>query len=506
MHRKASYESDGIKPSEVAKDHFLTPEEREHYARQLAEEQHILQLQQKHFVQRKCQVSTVEEIDDGSTITQTKVVERTREEIVETKGDDKHPKLVRSAAIERSEETQVQSQNQSKEIVETKAVTETKREETQASAPPQTKRTDGGDSTKSKVTFDEKSCNQAISKSSVEEITQKHKKPVDSGNSEQIISKVDEPIALCTTASALTPPASTATAANNDLHTKLEISTAQIIDASQLPLTNLTNKNSQVHTVEQQLALCATNTANPQDAGGNSGGGGQQSANNQLSRTGGGSAANGNSSSGNPFRTISTFTFHDHHDRGPPGLPPAPNLPDFLIPRHLITYETSFEFHIRRIPNPLPPPPPPPPVYLKKLLVHTESLEQKTRAFLSGTFETGPTDAQLLSARRKIRSLKSTILKSDDEVKHAKDTIYKAQSGDFLNIIQPPIIEPPSYEFIEIPSERSEEECSEFSDRRSERGISEQISTQGQGNMEDYYTSKYSRSSRRQVEGKLNSN
>lgn len=93
-HRKASYESDGIKPSEVAKDHFLTPEEREYYAKQLAEEQQILELQEQ-FIQRKCQVSSIEQVDDGS-VTQTKVVEQTREEIVQSKGDDKHGKLIRS--------------------------------------------------------------------------------------------------------------------------------------------------------------------------------------------------------------------------------------------------------------------------------------------------------------------------------------------------------------------------------------------------------------------------
>lgn len=35
IQRKASYESDGIRPSEVAKDYFLTEEERQFYAKQL---------------------------------------------------------------------------------------------------------------------------------------------------------------------------------------------------------------------------------------------------------------------------------------------------------------------------------------------------------------------------------------------------------------------------------------------------------------------------------------
>lgn len=197
------------------------------------------------------------------------------------------------------------------------------------------------------------------------------------------------------------------------------------------------------------------------------------------------------------YQTVSIFKFGDKSNG--PGQPPTPNLPDFLVPPHLITYETSFEINVHKIPLPLPPPQP---KFIKKLLVHTESLERKTRAFLTGNFELGPNDASIRTARQKIRSLKSTILKSDDEVKHAEDTITKAQSGDFLHIFNPPIIEKPLYEFIEIPSERSEEECSEYSDRRSERAISEQTQHE---NMEDYYTSKYStRSSRRRVEGKRN--
>lgn len=251
--------------------------------------------------------------------------------------------------------------------------------------------------------------------------------------------------------------------------------------------------------MENQRALAKqTNvTSTPHD------GGDGQSADNAISIIASTSGASGSGGGGgnylNPnlhsYQTISIFNFGDKSNG--PGQPPIPNLPDFLIPPHLITYETSFEIHIRKIPFPLPPPQP---KFIKKLLVHTESLERKTRAFLSGNYELGPTDSSIRTARQKIRSLKSTILKSDDEVKHAEDTITKAQSGDFLHIFNPPIIEKPLYEFIEIPSERSEEECSEYSDRRSERGISEQTQHE---NMEDYYTSRYStRSSRRRVEGK----
>lgn len=500
LHRKASYESDGIKPSEVAKDHFLTPEEREQYAKQLLEEQQLLQLQQKSFVQRKCQqVSSVQEIASDGLVTQTKVVEHSREEIVASKGaDEKHAKLVRSSAVERSEEIQVQQQNS----VEQRTSSEVKREAIKHSSESKQQQSEvktnvGSSGTtaasvKPKVTF--------VEKSSVKSRVEEPSEPtvVHSGNNEDIVSLADE--------HKLLHPINATAFATAD--SQLEISTANVVDACPITLLSAaTNPSARVHTVEQQLALCTTPSArtkpSPQD-GGSSGGGQQQSKGNTNTS----SSASGNTnrstvvwdSSGNRLQTISRFCFRDCDGSGPPGLPPISNVPDFLIPRHLITYETSFEIHIRKIPNP---PPPPPPCYIRKLLVHTESLEQKTRAILTGSFETGPTDASLRTARRKIRSLKSTILKSDDEVKHAEDTIHKAQSGDFLNIINPPIIEKPLYEFIEVPSERSEEECSEFSDRRSERAISELGQVQQQDNMEDYYTSRYSsRSSRRQIEGK----
>lgn len=517
LHRKASYESDGIKPSEVAKDHFLTPEEREHYAKQLAEEQQLLQLQQKSFVQRNCQqVSSVStEIKSDGVVTQTKVVEQSREEIVSTKGaDERHAKLVRSTAIQRSEEIEVQDSVQQQQQQQTSSVikvitssNENKQQQKHVEASSTTNTSTTAVSTKAQVSFDEKSC----AKSRIEESSKTT--VVGSGNTTTTVSHIDEPKPLhenTATASAYT--AYTADAGdNNNIH--VEISTANIVDAC--PITILSDANNpgiHVHTVEQQLALCTpspssrTNTA-PHDGGGTSGDG-QSKSNGTINNTSSASGNTGRSTivwdaAGNRLQTISRFCFRDRDDSGPPGLPPVSNVPDFLIPRHLITYETSFEVHVRKIPNPLPPPPPPPPCYIKKLLIHTESLEERTRAVLSGKFESGPTDASLRTARRKIRLLNSTILKSDDEVNHAKDTIHKAQSKDFLRISNPPIIAKPQYEFIEVPSERSEEECSELSERRSERGISEIAQGgQQQENMEDYYTSKYSsRSSRRQVEG-----
>lgn len=102
--RKASYESDGIKPSEVAKDYFLTVSERESYARQHAEEQKILLAQQQSFTERKTQVaiaSAQQKQHTTTSITQEQVVA-----VQKTKAEEKLTKLTRSAAVERSEEIQ----------------------------------------------------------------------------------------------------------------------------------------------------------------------------------------------------------------------------------------------------------------------------------------------------------------------------------------------------------------------------------------------------------------
>lgn len=202
------------------------------------------------------------------------------------------------------------------------------------------------------------------------------------------------------------------------------------------------------------------------------------------------------------YETIYRFNFGDRHQLGASGggggrpPPERSNLPDFLIPARLITYETSFEISIRKIRAASPPPRP---KFIKKMLVHTESLERKTREFLTGSYDIGSSaDNALKSARQKIRSLKSTIIKSDDDVRHAEDTIEKAKSGKFLHIFNPRLgVEKPLYEFVEVPSE---EECADY--QRSERGISEQSN-----NMAEYSSSRYSsrtsRKSSRKVEGKF---
>lgn len=480
--RKASYESDGIKPSEVAKDYFLTASERESYAKQHAEDQKILLAQQQSFIERKTQVAIASAQQKQQTTTSTTTTQIAQEKVVvaqKAKAEEKHTKLTRSAAIEKSEEiqeikkakqsTSIATDTKAKSQVETIATSVSKKEE----------------SATSKIV--EQTRAQTTAKESLE--TGKRSVVVDDKKS----APADLQSSIKSIASAVATAAATSTNTMSESNAKLTLAA----DAAKS-----TNK---IHTLEQQLALKSACDA-PRDADTTNN---PQASNNNKENTAPNANANNNpnQASTSRYHTVSTYNFGDRQGQPPRGQPPQPpSVNIFLVPPHLITYETSIEINVLKIPAPQPPQPP---KFLKKLLVHTESLERKTRAFLSGNFEVGTTDSSLRTARQKIRSLKSTILKSDDEVKHAEDTITKAQSGDFLHIFNPPIIEKPLYEFIEIPSERSEEECSEYSDRRSERGISteQQLQQQQHENMEDYYSSKYSsRSSRRRVEGKSRGN
>lgn len=141
---------------------------------------------------------------------------------------------------------------------------------------------------------------------------------------------------------------------------------------------------------------------------------------------------------------------------GNPRRPRHSNLPDFLIPPQLITYETTLEINVRRIRAASPPPPP---RFVKKLLVHNEQLERKTRAFLSDSFDAKSAESALRHARQKIRSAKMSFLSTDDDVRHAEDTVHKAKARDFLNIYNPRLgPDKPLYEFVEVPTSG---ECAE---------------------------------------------
>lgn len=577
IQRKASYESDGIRPSEVAKDHFLTEEERAFYAKQHAEDQKILEQQQKEFAEQKTRVPSTKATSEITKLTKVdthqkeiKHVESNVSSTVTTGTTEKHAKLSRSEAIEQHS-TDIKAQATEIETKQTKTIANEQRklhEQTITAAA--TTAIDTKQIVAEKVN---------VENSATQIVKQQQQKQQVSVTEE--VSAAAKSLATATVNAAAT--AASAAAAGKKEH----VTNTQIVDSSEENTTRIkrnnhnqsvkfdiddknltiasfdtnnntsalhTNKMSQTpptssssssplspllsqHPQQQHQPQQATNTPNALDmhttampsstidtnnnadeanrcvtiaTTTNTTPAAEQTPINSRSMA---AAYNNNPialAPGQRLQTISIYNFDNNNNRGGGGDDGGGggrsiNLPGFMVPSHLITYETSIEINFRKIP---PPQPPPPPKFIKKLMLHTESLERRTRAFLTGNFEVGTTDSSLRTARQKIRSLKSTILKSDDEVKHAEDTIHKAQSGDFLNIFAPPIVEQPLYEFIEVPAHRSEDELSENLDRRSERSQSSVQQQQQQqeelDNMADYYSSKYtsSRSSRRRVEGK----
>lgn len=506
IQRKASYESDGIRPSEVAKDHFLTEEERQLYAKQHAENQKILSQAQQTIVEQSVQVSlTAVQPPQGvaATTVQRKNIEIVQEvkevkkeaqvSSVSERDEQKHTKLSRILAIDKSEEIIKPSKQSSRiEAAETTRVSarETKIQQS-ASAETHTSQKVAVSEVQKiehkkviETKIDEKLKTEIDRVKNIEKQIEVQKKDSDKGKLDK--EKVEKTVEI---------------KSNDPIKQSNRTNVTLAADKQQhltLAIIDNTNNNKlkpiKMHADQDafdQFTKEVPTENNPQNTG---------SAPNPNQSNQSSSIANAFSQLA-PNQRLQTVTIFNFGDRpGAPGQPPISNLPDFLVPQQLITYETSIEINFRKIP---PPQPPPPPRFIKKMLLHTESLERRTRAFLTGNFEVGTTDSSLRTARQKIRSLKSTILKSDDVVKHAEDTIHKAQSGDFLKIFAPPIVEQPLYEFIEVPTQRSDEECSEILDQRSERGQSVQ---QGElENMEDYYSSKYSsRSSRRRVEGIYN--
>lgn len=459
--RAAAYESDGIKPSEVAKDHYLPHiekklaqaeeksvkaeeksvkvEEKSVKAEQKsvkAEEKSIkaeeksLKAEEKSIKteqrslqsvdQTSVKVETVSQSTKVSSFKETTVVQNTSEQTavsVESLAQKKSTALESVADTKKSEVIHAQQTEQSKSVQLKDASASTKTESKQ-----------------------------------IEKEVAKHTDKVDSHSTggATAISKVES-------------------------NSKTEVRGNESVDQQQALIAFARDPAQQPHDADDQRAGQQANT------------------NTDLTKSSGASQSNANNQLAQHYQTISLFNFGDTRGGGDENQPPRPNLPHFLIPPHLVTYETSFEIHIRKIPFPSPPPPP---RYIKKLLVHTESLERKTRAFLTGSFEFGDTDKALRAARQKIRSLKTTFITADDDAKHAEDTILKAKAGNFMHIYNPHLgVEKPQYEFIEVPSE---EECSEHPDQRSERGISEQAQ-----NMSEYSSRYSSRSSRRekQVEG-----
>lgn len=167
-----------------------------------------------------------------------------------------------------------------------------------------------------------------------------------------------------------------------------------------------------------------------------------------------------------PLRKIASKPIEDPDppDRRPPqrnsdGAHPPTVIPDFNPPPALV-YHTTFEVSLHK--EPLPPPAVPPKI-THKVVVHNESLEQRTEEFLRGRCEFDAINYSLESAQSKIKNIKSTFGKSNQETDLAEDTVRKAKSGDFQQIVHPPVPihdlspRPKPYELVEIVTEP--EEC-----------------------------------------------
>jgi len=191
---------------------------------------------------------------------------------------------------------------------------------------------------------------------------------------------------------------------------------------------------------------------------------------------------------------------------GPPPPPIPPNftrMPGFFQPLPLIAYETTIEILIVKARPPSPPPPPP--LTIKRVLVHTESLEQKTQNFFEGIYDAASSDTSLRNAKQKIRSIKNTVLKSKDSTNYAQDTVQKAKARDFLHIFTPPVKKRPIYEIVEEPVnifELEGEYTESIADDFREPSADFEARGQSVGGMDDYYSG-YSRASTRRYECKL---
>lgn len=462
--RIAAYESDGTKPSEVAKDHYLP-----HIEKKLAQPDDKSIKVEENIVKAEEKSTKAEEKPVKAEEKSTKPEEKSKAEEKFIKTEQKSLQSVDQASLK------VESVSQSSKVSSFKETTVVQKSSEQTAVSVETSAQKNSTVTAVESVADTKK-SEVLHASQTEQSKSTLLK-------EETASKKTEPKEI--------EEAAATQKDKGDSHSSGTTVNSKRIDSD----VKAEDRGNEKIDQQQAVIAYAKHPKQPHDAD-DQRTGQKANTNTDLNKSNA-SQANANNQLVQRYQTISLFNFGD--TRGDDNRPPRPNLPHFLIPPHLVTYETSFEIHIRKIPFPCPPPPP---RYIKKLLVHTESLERKTRAFLSGSFELGDTDKALRAARQKIRSLKTTFITADDDAKHAEDTIEKAKAGNFLHIYNPHLgVEKPQYEFIEVPSE---EECSEHPDRRIERGISEQAQ-----DMSENYSSRYSsRSSRREkkVEGMKNGN
>lgn len=207
---------------------------------------------------------------------------------------------------------------------------------------------------------------------------------------------------------------------------------------------------------------------------------------------------------------LADIAFRNGGERSAQGPPPPPlpphfvRMPGFFQPLPLISYETTVEILIIKARPPSPPPRPPPPI--KRVLVHNESLEQKSQNFLEGIYDVSTSDTSLRNAKQKIRNIKTAVLKSADSTNYAQDTVKKAKARDFVHIFNPPIRKKrPIFEIVEEPVNICEIE-GDYTESIADdfRDSSVDLEARGRSvcSMDDNYSS-YSLATKRRIESKF---
>lgn len=487
-HRIEAYVSDGVKPSEIARDYYLPHIEKKTVKAE--ESEIVVQQQHQHYEQtvqqeHQQQQQAVQHQEQQQTVLQQ---HHQQQQIVQ---DKQQQQTVEAKASSVKSEQIVQQSHQATSTTKTVFAEQKQQQisqtvDSQSHATIETKKSTTAVADTQHHNFETKTVEQRSTVQKVEdqqksiEIKTAEKQQSSRLTRNNAIEQQDS-TASATKETTVVDTKSTANT-NKQVTPKSGTHCVQIILPETAPPASHNNQIALLPSASNK-----THASNPQDADTNQN---QSSAGNTASVSGASGGGGGDRNPNRqlyPFQSVSYFNFGDRQGGGGggDGLPPRSNLPDFLVPPHLITYQTTFEISVRKIPFP---DPPTPPKYMKKLVAPTETLEKRTRDFLSARFTSTSTGDALKTARQKMRSLKSMIMLSDDEVRHAEDTIVKAKHGDFQRIYNPYLgAEKPQYEFIELPSEG---ECSEDT----ERGTSEQ---QGQTTMAEQYSSKYSSRSRR---------
>lgn len=188
---------------------------------------------------------------------------------------------------------------------------------------------------------------------------------------------------------------------------------------------------------------------------------------------------------------------------GDGGHSPTIKLPTFFDPPPPQQYETSFEVHVKKekiVQHPK---------ITRKLVVNKDSLEKKTEAFLQGILdEEPPVDYSLAAAQRKLKNFKHSLHKSQDTVNYTEDTITKAKTGDFDNILTPaPERKDPVYEYQYIVENPKTGECISTSDLNliEDKDLSDNIAKMEEEQYSSKFSSRFSSSttSSKKVEGRV---